>query len=128
LIAGTVAKASSRKAVRAAKIAALALSRRHHDVTFVVAKASWSSRSCRTTITITQRPSAKLLNELSKDKHMPVKLVGKKKPYEPKETDEVICHVHGFKTTWGALNSIQRLACEEGLDTTEDLPCLLKSR
>lgn len=56
---------------------------------------------------------------------MTVKLEGQKKPYHPKQDDEVKCHVHNFVTTWGALNSIQQLAVEEGLDTTEDLPCLL---
>ncbi len=59
---------------------------------------------------------------------MAVKLEGIKKQYHPKDTDEVRCHTHNFVTTWGALDSIQRLACEEGLDTTEDLPCLLMPR
>jgi hypothetical protein len=56
---------------------------------------------------------------------MSVKLVGMKKRYWPKDTDEVRCETHGTITRWGALNHIQKLACEEGLDTTEDLPCLL---
>ncbi len=56
---------------------------------------------------------------------MSVKLVGIQKRYEPKDSDEVRCELHNVTTTWGALNAIQRLACEEGLDTSEDLPCLL---
>ena len=56
---------------------------------------------------------------------MSVKLVGQKKPYTPKDTDEVRCESHGTVTTWGALDAIQRLAVEESLDTTDDLPCLL---
>lgn len=59
---------------------------------------------------------------------MAVKLEGHKKPYHPKDTDEVKCEVHGVITTWGALDSIQRLACEDNLDTTPDLPCLLLPR
>lgn len=59
---------------------------------------------------------------------MPVKLEGYKKPYHPKEADEVKCEIHGVVTTWGALDPIQRLACEESLDTTPDLPCLLLPR
>lgn len=59
---------------------------------------------------------------------MSVKLVGKRKPYHPKDTDEVRCEAHGIVTTWGALDSIQRLAVEEGLDTRDDLPCLLAPR
>lgn len=59
---------------------------------------------------------------------MTVKLEGQKKPYHPKDADEVVCHTHNFKTTWGALNPIQKLALEEGLDTTDDLPCLLSPR
>lgn len=54
-----------------------------------------------------------------------VKLVGCKKSYSPKDCDEVRCEVHDYVTTWGALNEIQRLAIEEGLDTTSDLRCLL---
>ena len=59
---------------------------------------------------------------------MAIKLEGVKKPYEPKDTDEVRCETHGVVTTWGALDPIQRVACEEGLDTTQDLPCLLAPR
>jgi hypothetical protein len=59
---------------------------------------------------------------------MTVKLEGCKKPYHPKDSDPVECHVHGVKTTWGALDAIQRLAVEEGLDTSDDLPCLLAPR
>lgn len=54
-----------------------------------------------------------------------IRFEGSRKPYSPKETDEVRCEVHGITTTWGALDAIQRLAVEEGLDTVEDLPCLL---
>ncbi len=55
---------------------------------------------------------------------MSVKLKGIKKRYDPKDSDEVKCETHNFVTTWGDLDPIQRLAVEEGLDTTEDLPCL----
>lgn len=56
---------------------------------------------------------------------MSVKLGGIKKRYEPKDTDEVRCDIHNVVTTWGALDSIQRLALEEGLDTVEGCRCLL---
>ncbi len=56
---------------------------------------------------------------------MAVKLEGQRKTYDPKDTDEVRCEVHGLVTTRGALDAIQRLAVEEGLDTTPDLACLL---
>ena len=59
---------------------------------------------------------------------MSVKLVGQKRRYHPKDSDEVKCLLHNCVTTWGKLDSIQKLACEEGLDTTEDLPCLLLPR
>lgn len=59
---------------------------------------------------------------------MSVKLEGQKKPYHPKDSDEVKCHTHNFVTTWGALDCIQQLAVEEGIDTLEDLPCLLLPR
>jgi hypothetical protein len=55
-----------------------------------------------------------------------VKLVGQKKPYHPKDSDEVRCDTHNMVTTWGALDPIQRLAVEEGIDTIESSPCLLK--
>jgi hypothetical protein len=56
---------------------------------------------------------------------MAIRLQGMKKLYHPKDSDEVCCETHGIVTTWGELDSLQRLACEEGLDTSEDLPCLL---
>lgn len=56
---------------------------------------------------------------------MSIKLQGSRKRYTPKDTDEVKCDAHHFITTWGALNEIQRLAVEEGLDTTDELPCIL---
>lgn len=59
---------------------------------------------------------------------MAVKLKGVRKPYMPKDSDPIECEVHGFKTTWGALDPIQKLAVEEGLDTTDDLPCILCPR
>ena len=59
---------------------------------------------------------------------MRVKLEGLKKPYAPKDEDEVRCDTHNLVTTWGALDPIQQLALAEGLDTTEDLPCLLAPR
>lgn len=45
--------------------------------------------------------------------------------YEPKDTDAVTCDIHGTRTTWGALDTFQRLALEEGLDTQDDMVCLL---
>lgn len=54
-----------------------------------------------------------------------IKLEGIKKPYHPKDSDEVRCDSHGVVTTWGALSSIQRLALESGIDTADHLPCLL---
>ena len=56
---------------------------------------------------------------------MALKLKGSRKPYHPKDTDEVKCGTHGTVTTWGALNPIQRIALENGIDTVDDLPCLL---
>jgi hypothetical protein len=44
------------------------------------------------------------------------------------DSSPVECEVHGVKTTWGALNPIQQLAVEGGLDTTPDLTCLLVER
>lgn len=41
---------------------------------------------------------------------------------------EVRCDTHGIVTTWGALDPIQQLAVEEGLDSTDDFPCLLAPR
>lgn len=43
----------------------------------------------------------------------------------PKDSSVVECEVHHVKTTYGALTPIQRLALSEGLDTKEDMPCLL---
>lgn len=57
-----------------------------------------------------------------------VKLEGQKKPYNPKDTDEVRCETHDFVTTWGALDAIQRLAVEEGIDTVDEARCLLAPR
>ncbi len=48
--------------------------------------------------------------------------------YTPKDADEIKCDAHNFVTTWGALDEIQRLAISEGLDTTDDLPCIMASR
>lgn len=45
--------------------------------------------------------------------------------YKPKDSDEVKCEAHGFTTTWGALNCIQQIAVATGLDTTDDLPCIM---
>jgi hypothetical protein len=42
-----------------------------------------------------------------------------------RENDSVECHVHCVKTTWGVLTPIQQLAVTSGLDTTDDLDCLL---
>lgn len=56
---------------------------------------------------------------------MAVKLEGVRKPYEPKDTDEVTCDLHGLVTTYGALGPIQRLALEAGLDVDEAMTCLL---
>ena len=43
----------------------------------------------------------------------------------PESQHVVRCLVHGTVTTWGALDPIQQLAVEEGIDTMDDLPCLL---
>lgn len=56
---------------------------------------------------------------------MSVKLEGVDDPYEPKDSDEVRCEIHGVVTTWGALTPIQQLAVKEGIDTIESLPCML---
>ena len=48
--------------------------------------------------------------------------------YTPKDIDEVKCDAHHFVTTWGALDAIQQLAISEGLDTSDDLPCIMTSR
>lgn len=56
---------------------------------------------------------------------MSVRLEGIKKRYNPKDTDEVKCEVHGTVTTWGKLSAMQRLAVEEGLDSNADRRCLL---
>lgn len=48
--------------------------------------------------------------------------------YKPKDTDEVKCDAHRFVTTWGALDAIQQLAISEGLDTSDDLPCIMAPR
>lgn len=57
--------------------------------------------------------------------NIPLRLEGQSKLYYPKDSDEVRCDTHGVVTTYGALSTIQRLALEEGLDTVEQLPCLL---
>lgn len=44
---------------------------------------------------------------------------------EPKDTDPVVCEIHGTKTTWGDLNPYQQLAVEAGLDTIAESPCIL---
>jgi hypothetical protein len=41
------------------------------------------------------------------------------------EKEEVRCKVHGTVTTWGALNWIQRLAVDEGLDTEVGHRCVM---
>lgn len=43
----------------------------------------------------------------------------------PKDTDPVHCDTHDLTVHWGDLDAIQQLAVEEGLDTVEDLPCIL---
>jgi hypothetical protein len=48
--------------------------------------------------------------------------------YSPKDSDEIRCEAHNFVTTWGALSPIQQLAVQEGIDTTNDLPCICTSR
>lgn len=55
---------------------------------------------------------------------MSVKLVGRRKRYEPKDNDSVHCDLHDFTTTWGELDEIGRLCVEEGLDAYDH--CLLK--
>jgi hypothetical protein len=44
------------------------------------------------------------------------------------DSTPVDCPVHNIHTTWGALDPIQQLAVESGLDTTTDLPCILEPR
>jgi hypothetical protein len=56
---------------------------------------------------------------------MAIRFIGERKAYTPKDTDEVRCELHGVVTTWGALDGIQRMALEAGLDADEALPCLL---
>ncbi len=41
------------------------------------------------------------------------------------DSTEIRCEVHGIVTRWGALDGIQRLAVEEGIDVSDELPCLL---
>lgn len=53
-----------------------------------------------------------------------VKLANGKR-YSPKDGDEVKCEVHGLVTTWGALDGIQQLAVESGLDVSAEFDCLL---
>lgn len=48
--------------------------------------------------------------------------------YTPKDTDEVKCDAHHFVTTWGALDAIQKMAISEGLDTSDELPCIMTPR
>lgn len=56
---------------------------------------------------------------------MTLQLKGSRKRYVPKDTDEITCETHGTITTWGALDGIQQMAVEAGLDTSDELPCLL---
>lgn len=42
-----------------------------------------------------------------------------------KADTEITCETHGIKVTYGSLDPIQKMAFEEGLDTTADIPCLL---
>lgn len=56
---------------------------------------------------------------------MSMKLDGHPGTYTPKDSDEVRCDSHGIVTTWGALDPIQQLAVEDGIDTVDELPCLL---
>ena len=44
------------------------------------------------------------------------------------ESSSVDCEVHGIHTTWGALDPIQQLAIESGLDTMPEMPCILETR
>jgi len=50
------------------------------------------------------------------------------KTLKPEDWMEVRCEVHSLVTTWGALDPIQQLAVEAGLDTFPELPCLLAPR
>lgn len=59
-------------------------------------------------------------------KTMAVKLEGRKKPYHPKDSDKVECHIHGVMTTWGCLTDIAKLCFSEGLDVSEEFTCLLE--
>jgi len=46
-------------------------------------------------------------------------------PVHVTDKSEIVCGFHGTKTTWGALDDIQKLAVEENLCSSKDLPCLL---
>ncbi|MDR5726271.1 MAG: hypothetical protein RB191_02260 [Terriglobia bacterium] len=48
--------------------------------------------------------------------------------FTPSDHSVVECEVHNVKTTYGALDPMQRLALSEGLDTKEGMPCLLAPR
>ena len=43
-----------------------------------------------------------------------------------KDADEISCDTHGIVTTWEELSAIQQLAVQEGIDASDDLPCLLE--
>lgn len=57
-----------------------------------------------------------------------MKVEGRDEPFEPQDSDVIVCEVHGVTTTWGQLDAIQRLAVEEGIDTEPGLTCLLVKR
>jgi hypothetical protein len=46
----------------------------------------------------------------------------------PKDSDPVLCETHGFSTTWGDLNDIQKLAVRDGIDTKPEFECILAER
>lgn len=72
-------------------------------------------------------PECAITVGISPEAAMSLKLEGGKR-YTPKDTDEIRCDAHNFVTTWGELDHIQRLAVEDGLDTTDDLPCIMSPR
>ena len=57
-----------------------------------------------------------------------IKLEGEKKRYTPKDSDPIHCPSHNVTVTWGELDPIQQLAVSEGLDTLDDLPCIMLKR
>lgn len=45
--------------------------------------------------------------------------------FEPTDDTPITCKTHGITVKWGDLDGIQQLAVEDGIDTLDDMPCLL---